>query len=90
MAAVRTVAALFSTPLAVAGVCGGAEYLYDFNSVPRVETPPPPEPIELLSCDDPNLLPIWQRVKKDKEFRDRTSDLGTTLDCATLLDVRIT
>jgi hypothetical protein len=88
VAAVRTAAAFFSTPVAVAraSVAEPNTY-YDFNSVPRIETPPPPEPSE-LSCDDPDLLPIWQAVKNDKEFRDRTSNLGATLNCATLLDVK--
>lgn len=60
---------------------------YDFFSAPRVEPDEPQAPSE-LTCYDPHLLGVWQEIRKDKEFIERTSERFEDLDCSSLLDIK--
>lgn len=87
LASVAAVRLVWSETTAVIDQPTQVHNKYDFFSAPRVEVQTPPGKTE-FTCYDLNILPIWNELKKDGEFRDRTSDMGESLDCAKLLDVK--
>lgn len=52
------------------------------NLVTNIENKPK------LSCTDIELLPVWNELKKDRQFRSRKADFYTTADCADMLEVQ--
>jgi len=53
------------------------------------ENPPLTSPSKLeLSCYDPQILPVWHELKKDKKFKAWTKDVVGIYDCAAMLEVK--
>jgi hypothetical protein len=85
-AAVAALVSIF-TPMPNHSPAALASEGYDFFSPARVETPPPPQKAE-LSCYDHYILPIWQELKKDKDFVDRLHAMDGTLNCSDMLEIK--
>ncbi len=43
---------------------------------------------EIPLCNDKNLLPLWNELKKDKEFIERIENFNQDEDCAEMLEVQ--
>ncbi len=41
-----------------------------------------------ISCTDKEILPVWNQLKKDKEFRKRSEEFYMDADCSKTLDVQ--
>ena len=59
---------------------------YDFFSAPKVAPEEPVYPKE-LSCYDLTILPIWNVLKNDEQFKERVGYSDDSPDCSEMLEI---
>ena len=88
VAGIGYVASLFSQaePLPIQAAELPKPGTYDFFSAPKVA---PEEPVypKKLSCYDLTILPIWNVLKNDEQFKERVGFSDDSPDCSEMLEI---